>query len=115
MEKRKELFRYFGTFTRSLFSMFELTLGNWVPIARVLGELVSQWFLMLSLLHKLTMGFAAIGVINGIFVQETFKVAQGDDTIMLMQKERQIRIHTKKMKQFFAAADDSGDGMLSLA
>jgi len=111
--KRKEVFEYFGTFSRSLFSMFEMTLGNWVPIARILGENVSQWFLIFSVLHKLTMGFAVIGVINGIFIQETFKVAQGDDVIMLMQKERAIGVHTRKMKQLFSAADSSGDGMLS--
>lgn len=114
LEHRQLVFKHFGTFTRALFSMFELTLGNWVPIARILQEYVSEWFAAVSLLHKLTFGFACLGVINGIFVQETFKVAAGDDTIMLMQKERQIKTHTKKMKILFEAADDSGDGQLSI-
>ena len=29
------------------------------------------------LIHKLTMGFAVVGVINGVLMQETFKVGQG--------------------------------------
>ena len=30
------------------------------------------------LIHKVTMGFAVIGVINGVLMQETFKVASYD-------------------------------------
>lgn len=30
------------------------------------------------LIHKLTMGFAVVGVINGVLMQETFKVGHGD-------------------------------------
>merc|ERR1719502_937014 len=93
--------------------MFEITLGNWVPIARLLLG-VSEWFMIFSLIHKLTMGFAVISVINGIFIQETFKVAACDDTLMLMQKQRAIRVHTKKMKLLFEAADESGDGNLDI-
>merc|ERR1711972_939756 len=43
LDKRMEVFRYFGTFTTSLFSMFELTLANWPPISRTLYENVSEW------------------------------------------------------------------------
>ena len=32
-----------------------------------------------------------IGVINGVFMQETFKVASTDDSIMLRQKDREVR------------------------
>merc|ERR1719272_1105084 len=60
------------------------------------------------------MGFGVLAVINGVFIQETFKALASDDTIMLMQKERQTRIHTKKMDALIAAADDSGDGLLDL-
>merc|ERR1719235_80294 len=60
------------------------------------------------------MGFAVIAVINGIFIQETFKVAACDDTLMLMQKERAIAVHTKKMNKLFKAADDNTDGVVSL-
>jgi hypothetical protein len=113
VEKRQELYKYFGTFSRSLFSMFELTFGNWVVIARLLLEDVSQFFMIFNLLHKLSMGFAVIGVINATFIQETFKVAASDDHVMLLQRERAIRTHTHKMKEFFRKADKSGDGRLS--
>jgi len=109
-----EVFKHFGTFTRSFFSMFEITLGNWVPVGRLLVDDVSEWFMIFSVGHKLTMGFAVIGVINGIFIQETFKVAACDDTLMLLQKQRQLKVHTKKMEAFFKEADESGDGKVDL-
>jgi len=56
------------------------------------------------------MGFAVIAVINAIFIQETFKVAACDDTLMTMQKERAKKMHSKKMERLFAAADTSHDG-----
>ena len=56
--------------------MFEITLGNWPPVARILQENVSEFYVAFSIIHKLVIGFAVIGVINGVFMQETFKVLQ---------------------------------------
>ena len=36
--------------------------------------------------YKLVVGFAAVGIINAVFIQETFKVAASDDTVMMRQK-----------------------------
>jgi hypothetical protein len=93
--------------------MFELTLANWPPIIRVLAESVNEWFFLFGVVHKLTMGFALLGVVNGVFMQETFKVAAQDDTIMVRQKERQVKSHKKKMRKFFLEADDDGSGSMS--
>merc|ERR1712034_25122 len=41
-------------------------------------------------------------------------VAACDDTLMLLQKQREIRVHTRKMKCLFEAADASGDGSLDI-
>merc|ERR1712137_1296598 len=65
IENRREVFTYFGTFLRAMLSMFEITLGNWPPIARVLFENLGPWLLIFSVVHKLTIGFAVVGVING--------------------------------------------------
>eukprot|EP00913_Durusdinium_trenchii_P020203 g18982.t1 len=84
---RQEVFAYFGTCSRAILSMFELLV---------------------------TIGFAVIGVINGVFMQETFKVAGSDDKIMMRQRERERKLHTKKMKVLFEHADESGDGILDM-
>ncbi|CAE7570252.1 SCN11A [Symbiodinium natans] len=113
IKDRQDVFEYFGNFTRSMLSMFEITLGNWPPIARLLQEKVSSWFVVFSLLHKIVFGFACVAVINGVFMQETFKVAQQDDQIMLRTVETKKMAHRKKMQMFFQHANDDDDKVLS--
>lgn len=107
-----KLFAYFGTSTRALLSLFELTLANWPPIARMLQDDVSEAWVLFSLMHKLTIGFAVVGIINGVFMQETFKAAASDDVIMMRQAEKKRNLHMKKMVRLFQHADTSGDGNL---
>merc|ERR1712046_362523 len=101
MDARKEVFKFYGNFGRTMLTMFELTVGNWMPPCRALVENYSEWFMFVFLAHKLILGFSVVAVINGVFIQETFKVANTDDRIMLLQKERAIRVHTKKMTGLF--------------
>lgn len=109
----QEMYKYFGTFSRCLLSMFEITLANWPPVTRLLTEEVSEWFSPICLLHKLTIGFAVIGVINGVILQETFKVAHTDDMVMVRQKKRAQRAMEKKMESLFAALDIDKVGRLT--
>eukprot|EP00931_Biecheleriopsis_adriatica_P074801 TRINITY_DN48798_c0_g1_i1.p1 TRINITY_DN48798_c0_g1~~TRINITY_DN48798_c0_g1_i1.p1 ORF type:complete len:548 (-),score=109.38 TRINITY_DN48798_c0_g1_i1:43-1686(-) len=110
---RKELFKYFGTCTRALLTMFEITLANWAPVARILQEGCGEYWILFSIVHKMSIGLAVVGVINGIFVQETFKVASSDDRIMQMRKNREKETHRRKMRSFFASADSDDDNMVS--
>eukprot|EP00928_Gymnodinium_smaydae_P031515 TRINITY_DN23106_c0_g1_i2.p1 TRINITY_DN23106_c0_g1~~TRINITY_DN23106_c0_g1_i2.p1 ORF type:complete len:533 (-),score=100.00 TRINITY_DN23106_c0_g1_i2:57-1655(-) len=115
IEKRQAVYKYFGSFSRSFLSMFELTLANWPPICRLLVENVGEWLLVFSILHKLIIGFAAVGVINGVFMQETFKVASSDDRIMLRAKEKSGKLHAQKMRMLFDAVDVEQRGYISFA
>mmetsp|Transcript_3177 Transcript_3177/g.7143 ORF Transcript_3177/g.7143 Transcript_3177/m.7143 type:complete len:295 (+) Transcript_3177:256-1140(+) len=110
--KRHSVFRYFGTFSKSVLTMFEITLANWIPVTRTVTEYVSEWYVVVALSHKFFIGFAVVTVVTGVFLQETFKVAMTDDTIMMRQRERQIRSHTKKMNLLFEAADEDENGKL---
>lgn len=115
VDERRKVFEYFGTFSRSMLSMFELTLANWPPICRLFQESVSEWCMPFIVLHKLLIGFAVIGVVNGVFMQETFKIASTDDRIMVRQKSITKEAHKKKMKALFDAADEKPPyGKLSL-
>mmetsp|Transcript_18242 Transcript_18242/g.42495 ORF Transcript_18242/g.42495 Transcript_18242/m.42495 type:complete len:782 (+) Transcript_18242:59-2404(+) len=114
VDEKVEVYEYFGTFSRALLSMFEMTLANWPPVCRVLVENVSEAYLIPALAHKLTIGFAVVGVINGVFMQETFKVAATDDRIMVRQKQMAMTTHVRKMRALFERADDSGDGLVDL-
>eukprot|EP00929_Paragymnodinium_shiwhaense_P058478 TRINITY_DN2927_c0_g2_i4.p1 TRINITY_DN2927_c0_g2~~TRINITY_DN2927_c0_g2_i4.p1 ORF type:complete len:443 (+),score=74.64 TRINITY_DN2927_c0_g2_i4:157-1485(+) len=113
-EGRMLLFLYFGNFTKGVFSMYELTMGNWVPISRAVIENVSEWYTIFFLIYRTFVGFAVLKVITAIFNAETFRVTQSDDGIMLMHKERQIAIHVARMEQLLAEGDASEDGYLCL-
>eukprot|EP00404_Azadinium_spinosum_P045945 CAMPEP_0180804022 /NCGR_PEP_ID=MMETSP1038_2-20121128/61233_1 /TAXON_ID=632150 /ORGANISM="Azadinium spinosum, Strain 3D9" /LENGTH=159 /DNA_ID=CAMNT_0022844425 /DNA_START=148 /DNA_END=627 /DNA_ORIENTATION=- len=99
--------------TRAMISMFELTVGNWVPILRFLHDRVNEWFGLALLVYRCFVGFAVMKVITGVFLHETFKVAASDDDLMIRQKQRDSAKHLKKMRLLFREADDSGDGFLT--
>merc|ERR1712194_173914 len=65
-------------------------------------------------MHKISIGFAGVAIINGVFIQETFKVASSDDVLMVRQRERANRLHAQKMKRLFHEADVVDvDGLIS--
>merc|ERR1712137_777763 len=111
-EKKREVYLYFGTFTRSMMSMSELTLSNWMSPTRKLVENVSEWFALYCLFYKLTVGFAVVRVISGVFLHETFKVANSDDDLMIVQKRRMIQKHRVKMMKLLQEADSTNDGFV---
>merc|ERR1719356_1323396 len=59
--------------------------------------------MIVSLAHKMAVGYAVIGIINGVFIQETFKVAATDDLLMVQRKANASKNHGKKMRRLFAA------------
>lgn len=111
-ENQIEVFKYFGSFFRSLLTMFEFTLANWVTPAWVLTENVHEGFILYAILHKMILGFAIIGVVNGVFIQETFKVATLDDAIMVRQTARKEAAHIAKMKRLFQRADQDNSSTI---
>jgi len=113
IDKRLQVFMYYGTCSRSMLTMFEMTLGNWMPPCRALVENVSEWFMLLFVAHKLVVGFSVVSVINAVIVQETFKVATSDDRVMLMAKKRSGKTHHAKIVELFKHADADGDGALT--
>jgi len=108
-----EVFTYFGSFTRAFLTMFEITLANWPVACRVLIENVSELFIIYAVLHKMILGFAVVGIVNGIFISETFRVASVDNAVMVRQAMRRQRTHCDKMQRLFEQADKNGDGRLS--
>jgi Ca2+-binding EF-hand superfamily protein len=114
LPKRVQVFKYYGSFARTMLTMFEITLGNWMPPCRALVENVSEWYMLFFLCHKLIIGFSVVSVIGAVFIQETFKVATTDDRIMVMTKERARKTHAAKMLSLFDKMDVDNDGGISL-
>lgn len=110
---RHDIYRYFGSFSRGMVTMLELTLGNWVPVCRLLMENLMEWYGFAIVIYKIMVGFGVVKVITGCFLHETFKIASTDDEIMIMRKQREQESHRGKMERLFSAADDQGHGTLS--
>ena len=55
--------------------------------------LLKEYYAIFSVAYKLIIGFAAVGIINAVFMQETFKVAASDDKLMMRQKARGPRLY----------------------
>lgn len=106
------VYKYYGTFSRAVLTLFEISLGSFIPVTRLVSTNVHEAYIIFAMLHKFSVGFAVIMVITGIFVQETMSVAKTDNTIMLNLKKHARKMHIKKMKSFFSIADADGSGRL---
>jgi hypothetical protein len=109
---KMQLFQYFGTYTRSMLSLFELTLANWPAITRFLLEEVHEGFGTICICIKLAVGVAVVGVINGVFIQETFSTATNDEFIMVRKRMRQMMVQKERVSRFFTMVNENSDGVL---
>eukprot|EP00811_Abedinium_folium_P025316 NODE_3608_length_2011_cov_11.580679.p1 GENE.NODE_3608_length_2011_cov_11.580679~~NODE_3608_length_2011_cov_11.580679.p1 ORF type:complete len:580 (-),score=123.24 NODE_3608_length_2011_cov_11.580679:270-2009(-) len=109
---RHTLFEYFGSFTRCMYTMFEITTGNFIPVTRFLCENIDERYAVLLILYRFVVGFAMIKVIAGVFMHETFCVAASDDDLMVVQKTRAMNRHVEKMQLLIRHLDTSADGKI---
>ncbi|CAL1163318.1 unnamed protein product, partial [Cladocopium goreaui] len=114
LQSSVEVFRYYGTFTRTFLSMFEILFANWGPPCRVVVENISEWFSLFFLLYRCVLGFAVLNVVNAVFVQQTMKTASSDEELAFKQKERDVAMYTRKVRKLFNSMDETGDGCLNL-
>merc|ERR1712216_75014 len=103
----------YGTFWRSMITMFEITFANWAPTCRLLVDNVSELFGLFFLLHRCIVGFAMLSVIQAVFIQQTMKSAQQDEDFIVQQKQREKDSYVAKLKALFTRLDKSGDGQLN--
>merc|ERR1719382_1097191 len=91
--------------------MIEMLLGNWFVVTRILIDF-NELFMIVGICHQLVFGFAVIEVISGVFLNETFKVAALDDSIMLNEVRRAAKAQNAKLTEFFQNADKDGSGLV---
>jgi len=101
MAVRHNVYKYFGTFSRSFLTMFELTLGNWIDVARMLAEGVDEWWVAFAVSYKLVFGFAVLKVITAVFLCETMKVAASDENLLELQMQKDVQKNMRKMQRLF--------------
>jgi len=110
---KKLVYAYFGTLTRSIVSIFEISFASHVPVCRAVMENVGEGYALFFLAYKCVVGLSVFKVITGVFLHETFKVCTEDDELMVIQKKRTMKKHTIKMNKLFKKVDATGDGLLT--
>jgi voltage-gated sodium channel len=112
-DQRLQCYEYFGTFTRSFLSMFEVSFASWVPICRFLYEHVDPKYAIFFMGYQLLMGIAVLRIIYGVFLHVTFACASSDDETVILKKKRENKKYAEKMHALFQKFDASGDGYLT--
>eukprot|EP00928_Gymnodinium_smaydae_P046345 TRINITY_DN3086_c0_g6_i1.p1 TRINITY_DN3086_c0_g6~~TRINITY_DN3086_c0_g6_i1.p1 ORF type:complete len:537 (-),score=97.08 TRINITY_DN3086_c0_g6_i1:193-1803(-) len=117
IEARHEVFRYYGSFTLTMITMFEVHFANYAPACRILVRHLGEGYAFVFIMYRCLIGFAVLNVINAVFIQHTMQVAQQDSEVvmLLIEKEAKRREkHTRELQQWFQAIDVDGSGTLSL-
>merc|ERR1719223_1849704 len=108
-----EVFRYYGTFTRCLVTMFEIHMANWAAPCRVVINNIGETWGNLLVFYRCVMGFALMSVLGAVFVQQAMSVQQQDHEIMVLRKQKEAERYSSKLKALFQAMDTDGNGCLS--
>jgi len=112
---RAQIYNNWGSFTRALVTMFEVTLANWGPVCWTLTNSVNEWYSLFFVCYKCTIGLAVVQVILAVFIQQTFKVASDDEEIMLCEQKQQTESMVRHMMHLFDLIDTNHDNIISTA
>merc|ERR1712118_41122 len=114
-EVRLFLWTEFGTMTRSMLSMFEITMapGGWRRYRRLYDD-VSPLVCFFIVFYVCVVTFAVMRVISAIFLKETLSEAAKDQELVLEEKMRQKQEYITRLKHVFTHADQDGTGNISM-
>jgi hypothetical protein len=112
-DRRQQIHRYFGTFMRTMLTMFEITFGNWVVPCRLVSDYVNTWYGMVFVFYRGCICFAVIRVIGAVFITETMKVVADDDTVAALRKKKEQRKYLDRVRFLFTQLDEDDDGYIA--
>jgi len=110
---RHEVFRYYGTMSRCIITMFEIHMANWASPCRVMINNVGEFWGNALVLYRCVVGFALMSVLGATFVQQAMSVQQHDQDLMILRKQKDTDRFNKKLKALFETMDTDGNGHLS--
>jgi len=109
---QRQVFAYFGTFWRSMVTMFEITFANWTPSCRLLLNNVDELYGAFYLVYRCVIGFAVLMVVQSVFIQQTMKTTQLDDAYLAQQKSKMRANYSQRLRVLFTRLDNDEDGLL---
>lgn len=113
LESQSMVFTYFGTFSRTMLTMFEITFSSWNVSCRLLVEHVSEWFSIFYIGYRCLFLFAVLKVIAAVFITETNRVLEHDDELTIIKANREMYLFERSFERFLTKADINKDGKLN--
>ena len=114
LDARKELFYLYGSFSRALYTMYEITYsGGWLVRVRPAVDKVSGWYAVPFLMYITLVVFAVLRVVTALFIKETLESTANDaDLAIEIQRHAGSKL-SRKLEVLFNAFDRNGNGTLS--
>ncbi|CAE7218374.1 Scn10a [Symbiodinium natans] len=115
MSTREWLLIRYGSFTRAMYTMFEITFsGGWPGLIRPLVDEVSVLFAIPCLIYVVAIVFAALRLITALFALRQRQVLNSDAAAAVLERMERASELQGKLLEVFAHADVDGDGYLTL-
>jgi len=114
LELRVWLFEYFGSFSRSFYTLFEATLGGrWHLYSRRMSMEVSIWYAPFWAVYVMIVVFAVMKVIGALFLEHTLKMAASDEEMMLVERQAEKAKYIEIVGDFLKSSDHDHDGHMN--
>eukprot|EP00429_Kryptoperidinium_foliaceum_P011731 CAMPEP_0176040438 /NCGR_PEP_ID=MMETSP0120_2-20121206/20051_1 /TAXON_ID=160619 /ORGANISM="Kryptoperidinium foliaceum, Strain CCMP 1326" /LENGTH=582 /DNA_ID=CAMNT_0017373835 /DNA_START=12 /DNA_END=1757 /DNA_ORIENTATION=- len=115
LDLRLWLFQWYGSGSRSLWTMFLVTFsGGWPNYVQRLIDEVHWTFSLIFVAYVWVVVFAITRIITALFLKDTLQVAS-DDAEMMAREQRSAKVKmARKLEKLFALVDTSQDGYISI-
>jgi len=112
---RAEVYTYFGSWSRSFITMFEMSIwgSTWGRCGRIVIFSVSRFYAFFFIGHLAFVSFAMIRVIGALFLKDTLTSA-GKCAEEAMQEENRDPAYVHQIWKLFNQLDQNGGGALDL-
>jgi len=116
LEVQLQVYTYFGTVSRSLLTMWEITLttGAWAKIGRLLIYEVDRIYTLFFVSYVYLFSFGAMKVISALFLKETLAAASNDQDMIIDEKVKRKNRFTDLIRNLFRKMDTDDSGSIEL-
>jgi len=113
-ELRKECYHYFGRFSHSMLTMYQLTLapGAWAKAGRMLIFEVSPLYALFFIPWGWCVPFALLRVISAMFLKQTLAIAANDPETAITERVKKREGDIRKLRSIFNRADTDHGGFM---
>ena len=100
-EARLMMNSWYGTFSRSMYTFFEITYsGGWPLLVRPVLESVSAWYAIPFLIYVTLVVFATLRIVTALFLKETLSTAANDAEMVIEDSRRFALQYQKKLEDW---------------